>query len=534
MKLRYNATKHAYWLDGKRLKSPSAIAKVPDDTYSLNAWKLRAAAQGFALEPTLLTEVAAAGGDKDALAVVVEKAVTKAGGARGRDYGTAVHAIIDAHSGGRDLLETPEVRRIREQWQRLLTEHGLSVHSSESIVLHPELGYAGRYDLKLHVDGRPLLGIGDIKTGASADKFVQSHCVQLWLYAHAPLIAVGPAGDVDFEVEVFEEQTGVDQEVGYVVHLPMEGEPKLIPIDLQAGRECFERVILPTWEWRNRRDLVVSLQPVAVTSHGDASPPAPVDASNGQHVVAEGGAAAVASWLRERIARLIDGRPDVAATLAARWPGGVPTFADVREGRAAPHDLVQLDLIEEIVNRVGADAGEPFGEPRPGSVPESQPITMPEPRAVRARPDEGRHIDEVAGGQEAYDALIARLTALSGEGKALLDRIATEAERAGTPISLRGLRSERRYEIARALWRCWEAGATSDGDLRDLLYGATAEEDVLQSGIPVGTAVGALTITQARRLAHLADAIGGDGLVLTFSAGRPVFSGPAWDALPAA
>ena len=98
--------------------------------------------------------------------------------------------------------------------------------------------------------------IGDVKTGADADKYLHAHCIQLHLYASAPLLAEGiPVGDVDFETERFTEQTGVDQEVGYVFHLPLDGEPSVIPVDLTAGAWCLEHVIKPTWQWRARTDL---------------------------------------------------------------------------------------------------------------------------------------------------------------------------------------------------------------------------------------------------------------------------------------
>jgi hypothetical protein len=67
MKLKYSAKAHGYWLDGKRCKSPSAIAKVPDDSSALDKWRRRQTAIGLAMRPELLTEVAASIEDKLAI-----------------------------------------------------------------------------------------------------------------------------------------------------------------------------------------------------------------------------------------------------------------------------------------------------------------------------------------------------------------------------------------------------------------------------------------------------------------------------------
>ena len=63
MKLKYSAKAHGYWLNGKRCKSPSAIAKVPDDSRALDFWRLRQTAIGLGLQPHLLTDIAASGDD---------------------------------------------------------------------------------------------------------------------------------------------------------------------------------------------------------------------------------------------------------------------------------------------------------------------------------------------------------------------------------------------------------------------------------------------------------------------------------------
>jgi hypothetical protein len=101
----------------------------------------------------------------------------------------------------------------------------------------------------------------DVKTGASAADFLQAHAVQLWLYASAPLMATGPQGDVDFEVTEFSPMLNVSQSVAFVAHIPQDGEPSIIPVDIAAGGQCFHEVIRPTWAWRARKDLRATWTP---------------------------------------------------------------------------------------------------------------------------------------------------------------------------------------------------------------------------------------------------------------------------------
>jgi len=120
---------------------------------------------------------------------------------------------------------------------------------------------AGRFDRIVKCpDGK--LRIADVKTGESADKYLHSHCTQLWLYASAPLLATGPQGDQDFEVTEFTPMPAVDQDIAYVIHLPADGDGDIIGVDIAAGRDCFHNVITPIWGWRSRKNLRVPVDAV--------------------------------------------------------------------------------------------------------------------------------------------------------------------------------------------------------------------------------------------------------------------------------
>jgi hypothetical protein len=79
MKLKYNDEQHAYWLDGKRCKSVTTVAKIPDDLYRLQMWEKRQVAIGLATSHDLLEAVAAHVDDDDYLNGLCEKAKELAG-----------------------------------------------------------------------------------------------------------------------------------------------------------------------------------------------------------------------------------------------------------------------------------------------------------------------------------------------------------------------------------------------------------------------------------------------------------------------
>ncbi|NDD86056.1 hypothetical protein EBZ38_17490, partial [bacterium] len=336
MKLKYSARAHGYWLNGKRCKSPSAIAKVPDDSSALDFWRRRQTAIGLALQPHLLTAVAANADDKTALDAICEEAMTAAGASSGRDYGTAVHKITDLLDGGVFVLETPEVAAIRETWRNLLDAHDLEIVASEQVIVHPDLMVAGRFDRVVRHRKTGECFILDTKTGKSAADFLQSHAVQLWLYASAPLCADGPSGDADFEVAEFVPMHAVSQSVALVAHLPMEGEASIIGIDIAAGRQCFEQVIRPTWAWRSRSDLRVD-----GWSTPTSAPPAPALSDRAANLVA-------------RLRTIAELSPDVAQRVREVWPSGCPKLSE------GGHTAEQLAQIQQIVEQAEALISAPF------------------------------------------------------------------------------------------------------------------------------------------------------------------------------
>ena len=483
MKLKYSAKSHGYWLDGKRCKSPSAVAKVPDDSSALDYWRRRQTAIGLALQPHLLTAVAAAANDKQQLDQLCEQAMEAAGANSGRDYGTSVHKITDLLDGGDFVLETPEVAEIRRRWQTLLAEHQLEVVATEQVIVHPDLMIAGRFDRVVrHLPTGELL-ILDTKTGASADKFLHAHAVQLWLYASAPLRADGPAGDNDFEVHDFVPMWPVRQDIALVAHLPQDGDATIVPVNIDAGKQCFAKVIQPTWAWRNRSDL------------------------RADHWLTKPMSARVRNLL-DRCKTIADLDPAAAQNLRRNWPTGVPKLTE------GGHDDDDLDRIEWIVSAVEAEIGAPF-QPVPQ---ELQPRPMPEPAAVVAKvavdPDEGA---EASTG--AMLLLRERYDALDDAGRSWIGQLITEARDAGATFHPSERKTLRTLRIVGGLITLAAAEADNADAVRALVCTAIGDDVALQPTLPLGTVVAMMGHLEAATFAGLAEALAAGRLQFSFDDG---------------
>lgn len=468
MKLKYNAKAHGYWLDGKRCKSPSAIAKVPDDTNALTGWKLRQVALGIASDPDkFLTEVSAHSDDKESLDGICQQAIDAAGGGSGRDRGTALHLITEKLDAGIDLFDTPMVVETRRVWNQLLADYGLTVVHSEGVVVHPDMKIAGRFD-RIVRDASGQQYVLDIKGGADADKYVHAHCVQLWLYASAPLMADLPVGDTDFEVTEFNPMPTVSQELGLIAHIPIEGEARIIAIDIAAGGRCFDDVIKPIWGWRSRRDLVSEFNAAIL-------PPT----VNPDHLHVD---------LIERINAI---KANEAASLALRtqWPAGVPTPKNAEQWTGA-----HVEAITAVVVTVERDHSMPF-----------LPEPFEAPATVLAVANSEPVVDLEGPRNEVLTAILQdRIAALPREARDVLNGWAFEANASGSSLSLKQLPSERRCQIVRICVAALDSVDDVDDKMRGFLELNLGAERV-QPGFSTGAVLGSLTLSESVRLAEIID-----------------------------
>ncbi|MET0996903.1 MAG: hypothetical protein ABWY20_23825 [Mycobacterium sp.] len=100
--------------------------------------------------------------------------------------GKAVHRFIETYMATGELLPTgefePTYRPFIEGAAAFLFEYDPQPEAVEQLVCHPELGYAGRFDLRARVHGHSA--ILDFKTGSEARVYAEAH-VQTFAYALA-------------------------------------------------------------------------------------------------------------------------------------------------------------------------------------------------------------------------------------------------------------------------------------------------------------------------------------------------------------
>ena len=350
-KLTYDADKHSYWLDGKRCKSISAVAKIPDDDWNLSQWRQRMVLLGVARNPTLAEQAAAHHDDKKLLNQLVEEALTVARAHDAAGMGTASHRIAERVDLNLPVVETAHGTAVTTAWRKALEATGLEVVPEfvERIVVHPPHLIAGRFDRLVYDTCAQKLRVLDLKTGATAMNYPHAIACQLALYAQAPLMA-----ELDGEggtTEKFRRMPEVDLEVGLVVHMPNEQEAVVYEVDIAAGWQTVTKVILPTIEWRKVK--ATDLVNVAGQATVDTSLVVPL----------------LRSFVLRRLQALRENHPAALELVARRWPVGIPTLKQSDE-----HSEEQLDLILAVITKAEAEHSIPFpDETDPRNQPTNQP-----------------------------------------------------------------------------------------------------------------------------------------------------------------
>lgn len=254
-KLTYNDVSHAYYLNGKRAKSATSVAKIVADSFALEQWRKREVAKGIALEPRLIEKVAADIDNRDALDAITDEAMRVAGSHHRRDRGSQRHRASELIDLG-DPLITEQMRNDGAAWQRTLNTYGIEIDRDliEGFVIYPEYGIAGRFDRIARYQGRPV--IIDLKSGENAVKYPQSTAAQLALYARAPFISqsISTSGDRSTVEDWAPPPADLDVNVGYVILL---GDGMdvgdLYEVDIAYGWVGAELALNLT-QWRRGRD----------------------------------------------------------------------------------------------------------------------------------------------------------------------------------------------------------------------------------------------------------------------------------------
>jgi len=215
-------------------------AKTLDDTSKLEAWKIRSVTQGFRLHPELLDDIDLLAPDdqiKKDLERASERAHVAAGGQWASEFGTAIHAWLEAVEGLKVTMADvpPEFVPFCLAYGKALAEYGICSAEGmiERIVYNSMTGWVGTFD-RIYVLGDGSLCIGDVKTAKDLQWAWLAIAVQLCDYAEADLI-------LSLDGTAWEPMPEVRQDFAVVAHVPSNADParaSLVPINLAAGREA--------------------------------------------------------------------------------------------------------------------------------------------------------------------------------------------------------------------------------------------------------------------------------------------------------
>ena len=272
-KLIYNDSSHGYWLNGRRVKSVTAVAKIVADSFALDQWRKRQVAIGMMLEPRLAERVAVDPDNRETVDRVCEEALQMAGAHHAANRGTQRHRASELIDTGGTLF-TEQQRADAEAWQRTISHHGITILPEfvECFVCWPEFGVVGRFDRIGLYRGKPV--IIDLKSGQNAVKYPQSTAAQLALYARAPLISANATtvGDKTTITEWRSAPEGLDLRTGYVVLLTDEMETgELWRIDIEHGWSGALNA-LALVDWRKAYDYGAAIaQPVKPYTEPEAT-----------------------------------------------------------------------------------------------------------------------------------------------------------------------------------------------------------------------------------------------------------------------
>lgn len=176
---------HRYIYDGNTYPGVTSILRVIDKSDALMSWASRQTAEAaLAMLPTLPTLLESVGPSGAVAAMTARSSWKKDEAAQ---LGTTVHALAEAIVRGELAQIPPEaadhVRHYAEWWKA----SGWKVSTTEAMVVNPEMGYGGTFDLLARdADNRRVLA--DVKTGRG---IYWEGALQLAAYGMAQVIEVG-------------------------------------------------------------------------------------------------------------------------------------------------------------------------------------------------------------------------------------------------------------------------------------------------------------------------------------------------------
>jgi hypothetical protein len=477
MKLEYVDSSHSYWLNGKRAKSASKVAKIASDGYALEIYGKRQVAIGMTLDKTLVEDVAVDIDNREKINEVCERAEFVAKSHARANRGTQRHRVFELLLLGQtDRFITDQQRADAEVLARTLDRYRLeppAPHLVEGFVAWPDQYVVGRFDAYLRHEGRHVLT--DLKSGVNAVKYPHATVVQCALYRFAPHIsaAVTHNGDRSMVTEWTVAPGDADDEIAYVIHCD-DGHDvgELWRLDLKEGRAGAE-LALSVVEWRKRRSYGREMAN-KVESGTEPFPPSPTHSLDD---------------VRREFTELAPAEQEMFKRLKAERS----LASDDPAGLAKVLDDIRYLRVEPPLERPEASTSPP-----PPTQTHSDPI------------DEGPDIGDVdlAPLGRIFDAL--------SEDAAdwFADLIAQGRGTHSWEMRAGFHRTLRRYEIYRGLihlaasdvFREIGADAVNETVLEPIIWAASGHDDaVLFANVNPGVALGALNVAQAQTFSMLVD-----------------------------
>lgn len=254
LKLVYTDESHTYYLNGKRAKSVTNVAKIPVDSFTLEQWDRRQVAIGMAIDPNLVEKVAVDIENRDTINKVVEDAKKTARAHLSADRGTQMHRVLElVLLDQEEKLLTAQQRADAVVLKRTLDRYKLTPYDAliEQFVAWPQYCVTGRFDAVLETSDGALILV-DLKSGPNAVTYPQATAIQLALYARAPHISdnIDVRGDKSTITDWRTMPERLDRHYGYVLLVEPDAEVgTLHEIDIEHGWAAAQ-LALQIVNWR--------------------------------------------------------------------------------------------------------------------------------------------------------------------------------------------------------------------------------------------------------------------------------------------
>jgi hypothetical protein len=352
------------WL---RYSRPSGYAKVLDNSFALNDWKINKAMLGVASSRAMQAQLLAVkDGDREGLKVLREQALDKGQANEAADMGTALHAMTARIEDQSDTWEPPEAYADDLRvYVETLEAYGLVSEFVEVHMCNDGFRAAGTAD-RIYRTTKPLVApdgkiippgtliLGDLKTGAKLDFSLPGYCVQMAIYADG----------VFYDVESNERRDTppLDRNWTILVHLPVsKAKCRMIWCSIDVGlRGALLAHDVKEWDkqWKagsmmgyDEHEVMLPeyLEPYA----GEVLVPQEIQAEGIIKLISEPDMMPMPAvfdemydWAKARIAAIGE-YPKAREMLMQRWPDGLPSPKKIQTDDQLTTLLDLLDAVEK-------------------------------------------------------------------------------------------------------------------------------------------------------------------------------------------